>query len=139
MLQKSSLQVKTDLAELKQVLVWFNQVVGISLPRLILIQCQTLLAEGFTNAVRHAHCHQTPDTPIDLEVTLTETCLEIRIWDYGLPFDLAAAVNRETDSVDVFASGGRGLKLLKQMSDDVQYQRISTQQNCLLIIKNYAS
>lgn len=138
-LQTTSLQVQTDLTELKQVLSWFNHVAESILSRAILIQCQTLLAEGFTNAVRHAHHNRSPETPINIQITFSDRELEIRIWDYGFPFDLEDALNHLSDGADKFSAGGRGLGLLKQMSDQVQYIRTLDCRNCLIVVKNYCT
>ena len=56
------------------------------------MQGQLAVAEGFTNAVRHAHKGLPLETPIKLEVTVFNERLEIKIWDYGQPFDLEARV-----------------------------------------------
>jgi serine/threonine-protein kinase RsbW len=138
-MQKSVFQTKTDLTELGRVLNWFDEFVQSSLPNPVLMQCQTLLAEGFTNAVRHAHKGQSVDIPIDFEITLTRQPtgqkIEIRIWDYGQPFDLTQKLNSLPDEIDVESLGGRGLKLIQQMADNFTYVRTEDQRNCLLITK----
>ncbi len=53
-------------------------------------QCQIALAEGFTNAVRHAHRALPKLTPIEVSFALWSDYLEIRICDRGEPFDLRA-------------------------------------------------
>jgi anti-sigma regulatory factor (Ser/Thr protein kinase) len=50
--QDHHLQVETRLNELSNVLRWFNRLHQEQLPRSVLIQCQTALAEAFTTAVR---------------------------------------------------------------------------------------
>jgi serine/threonine-protein kinase RsbW len=135
--QRISFAAKTDLTDLNHVLPWFNQATEPYLPRTALIQCQTLLAEGFTNAVRHAHRGYATETPIEIEVTLLEQQLEIRIWDYGQPFDLIHQIEKLPERVDVDASSGRGLKLLKKIADRFEYSRLEGDRNCLLIVKSY--
>ncbi len=92
-LQKIYLQVNTDLNELDQVLQWFNQLEHLSISKTVLSHCRLALVEGFTNAARHAHRDLPWETPIALEITTFNQRLEMRIWDYGQPFDLEAKVS----------------------------------------------
>jgi anti-sigma regulatory factor (Ser/Thr protein kinase) len=130
------LQVKTDLNDLIEVLTWFNQLHQDSIPKVDWLMCQTALAEAFTNAVRHAHKDRPPETPINLEAVLSSNSIEIRIWDYGSPFDLEYEVSILPDEVDQTAIGGRGLYLLKQIADKLSYTRY-LDRNCLLLVKKY--
>ena len=91
-LQKLSLQVNTDLTALDRVLKWYEQLQDLPIPEHIWMQGQLAIAEGFTNAVRHAHKGLPLETPIRLEVAVFNERLEIKIWDYGQPFDLEARV-----------------------------------------------
>jgi serine/threonine-protein kinase RsbW len=88
--QKISLLVNTDVSGLTKVLGWFEQLKDLSLPQEAWWACQLALAEGFTNAVRHAHKNLPVETPIQLEVTVFARRLELRIWDCGQAFDLNA-------------------------------------------------
>lgn len=88
--QKISLQVNNHLNALTEVLEWFEQLEDLSLPNQVWWGCQLALAEGFTNAVRHAHKDLPHSTPIQLEVTVFKGYLELRIWDGGQYFDLNA-------------------------------------------------
>ncbi len=139
-IKKSCLEVKTDLNALQQVLVWFDQFALDTIPRTVWLQCQLALAEGFTNAVRHAHQHQPLETPITIEVTLLEAALEIRIWDHGPGFNLAAKLQEMDETLDHDQKeGGRGLKLIQKIADQVSYTQESEQRHCLLIQKSYGS
>lgn len=91
-LQKLGLQVNTDISALERVLKWYEQLQDLPIPEHIWMQGQLAVAEGFTNAVRHAHKGLPLETPIKLEVTVFNERLEIKIWDYGQPFDLEARV-----------------------------------------------
>ena len=133
---KSSFRAKTNLSELVQVLTWFDEFTQSSLPEKTFMQCQTLLAEGFTNAVRHAHQSKAIDLPIDIELQLLNQQIEIRIWDYGEPFDLLQKVKSLPERVDTDSTGGRGLKLLEQIADGFSYIR-TDQRNCLTMIKQW--
>jgi serine/threonine-protein kinase RsbW len=111
-LQKIHLQVNTELKELEQVLEWFNQLEPLPIPKTVWFQCQLVLAESFTNAVCHAHKGLPSETPIELEVTVFNDSLEMRIWDYGQPFDLEAKLSelREIDREQLEHKGGRVLE-----------------------------
>jgi serine/threonine-protein kinase RsbW len=137
--KKAHLQVNTDLAELTQILSWFDQFSNAAISQSVWLQCQLALAEGFTNAVRHAHKNHPQETQIDLEVTLFDQSLEIRIWDFGAGFDLNKKLNEMPSEIDQDAEGGRGLKLMQQMSDLLSYTQTSDRRNCLLIVKNFSA
>jgi serine/threonine-protein kinase RsbW len=52
------------------------------------------------------------ETPIELEVTVFNDSLEMRIWDYGQPFDLEAKLSelREIDREQLEHKRGRVLE-----------------------------
>lgn len=135
-LLQSRLQVQTDLNALAKVLQWFDQFNLPPVSQEMWCQCQLVLAEGFTNAVRYAHKDLPPTTPIDIEVMLFTDWLEMRIWDWGQPFDLAAKLKSlPNPPADPGTPGGRGLIYMKQLTDELSYPRISEQQNCLVMRK----
>jgi serine/threonine-protein kinase RsbW len=88
-IQQSHLRVKTDLNEITQVLEWFGKFDNLCVIDRVLMYAKIALAEGFTNAVRHAHQHRHPDTPIDIYAFVFPHYLEVCIWDEGEAFDLA--------------------------------------------------
>ncbi|MDY6937532.1 MAG: anti-sigma regulatory factor [Cyanobacteriota bacterium] len=132
------LQVSTDLAALARVLSWFDRFESPQISQRIWLQCKTALAEGFTNAVRHAHKNKPADVPIEIEVTQSPQRLEIRILDYGPPFNLEEKLNTLPEEIDIEATGGRGLKIMNSIADFLSYTRIPPDRNCLLIIKYYS-
>lgn len=89
-LQNIKLKVKTELNAVNQVLQWFEQLESLPIPKRDFWECQLALVEGFTNAVRHAHKGMSLESPIELEVIVCNNHLEMRVWDYGPPFDLKA-------------------------------------------------
>lgn len=136
-LHKIHLQVNTDLNELDRILRWLDQLEHLPIPKTVWWQCQLALVEGFTNAVRHAHKGLPMETPIDLEVTVFQESLEIRIWDYGTPFDLEAKLKelREVERDPLDCGGGNGLRLILKMADRVDYKRTSNRRNYLVVVK----
>ena len=129
--------VRTDLGLLAKVLDWFDQFKQPTLPHVIWLQCQLALAEGFTNAVRHAHRGKPLEVPIEIEVSTRSQAIEIRIWDQGSGFDLERSLKAVPAFMDLLAEGGRGLKIIEKTSDVFSYTRTADQRNCLLIIRNY--
>jgi len=136
-LHKAFLQVNTDLDALAQVLEWFDQFNSPPMPLQAWMQCQLALAEGFTNAVRHAHHGRPMDVLIDLEVQVFSDRMEIRIWDQGAPFDLEKCLSLMPQELDSEAEGGRGLRLMERIADILSYTRTQDARNCLLIVKRY--
>jgi serine/threonine-protein kinase RsbW len=136
---ENHLRVQTNLGDLNQVLQWFEQLNQSSIPRKVWIQCKTALAEGFTNAVRHAHQDFPIETPIDIEVRITPEQLEIRIWDFGAAFDLTQKLESQSHINDLDAFGGRGLYLIRQLVNHFSYTRLADDRNCLLMVKHYSA
>ena len=136
-LKKTHLKFESDLKALDQVLFHFNQIHQPWIPQEDWLQCQLALAEGFTNAVRHAHSQLSSKMPIEIELSLSQQSLEIRIWDYGPPFDLEAFVNsiRYRNSR---VEGGRGLEILQKIADRLSYVRTDENRNCLVIVKHFS-
>jgi serine/threonine-protein kinase RsbW len=130
-------QVPTDLKALDEVLLWFDQHYQPSIPKKVWLQCQLALAEGFTNAVRHAHKGFSSDVPIEIEVTLSSQCLEMRIWDKGPPFDLEQQLQKLDRNLDQWSGGGRGIAILHKIADKLTYTRTDDNRNCLLMVKHY--
>lgn len=135
--KKSIKQVPTDLKALDEVLLWFDQLKQPPIPKKAWLQCQLAIAEGFTNAVRHAHKGLSSNVPIDIEVTLFPQALEMRIWDQGPPFDLEQQLRNLEQNVDENAGGGRGIAILQKIADKLSYTRTDDNRNCLLIVKSY--
>ncbi|HEY9810520.1 MAG TPA: anti-sigma regulatory factor [Halomicronema sp.] len=137
LIEKANLCVPTQLGDLSKVLSWFERFNHPPIPKTIWMECQLALAEAFTNAVRHAHKNQPPETPIEIQVALYQQKLEIRIWDLGQPFNLNERLKTLPPQADHNAEGGRGLPLLNHIADTISYTQTSDKRNCLLIVKNY--
>ncbi|MEC4815261.1 MAG: anti-sigma regulatory factor [Scytonema sp. PMC 1069.18] len=135
--QQDHLAVKSELKLLNQVQQWFEAFCLQNLPQLgwsesQLYRLNLALAEGFTNAVRHAHRALPPETTIEIDVSLWNDRLEIRIWDQGKPFNPDAIAEPEPGTLQV---GGYGWFLLRRLADCVVYERGADGRNCLLIVK----
>ncbi|YAG13300.1 Serine/threonine-protein kinase RsbW [Nostoc sp. DSM 114161] len=131
------LTVRSELSLLDDVQEWFEQfflqhLSQLGWPQTQLERLNLALAEGFTNAVRHAHHALPPETTIDIDVSLWVDRLEIRIWDHGKPFNPDAIPEPEPGSLII---GGYGWFLLRRLADRVVYERGADGRNCLLIVK----
>jgi serine/threonine-protein kinase RsbW len=136
-LKESRLQVETDLNAVPEVLQWFDQFTSPLLPQQFCGECQLALVEGFTNAVRHAHHHLPPTTPVELELHLFPRYLEMRVWDRGEPFDWQAKLKSlcQEDIDPLEKEGGRGLIFMHHLTDELSYIRLTDNRNCLLMRK----
>ena len=134
------LQVATNLEALQEVLQWFESLISPYLSKTTGWQCEVALTEAFTNAVRHAHHNLPTSTPIDLEVKLCDSFLEMRVWDRGKSFDLKAQLQaNEKNITSLDQEGGRGLQFIKKLTDELQYLTVTKCLNCLVIRKNIPS
>lgn len=137
MLEEDHLKVHSDLKLLNQVQQWFENFYLQHLSQLSwsetqLYRLNLALAEGFTNAVRHAHQTLPRETTIDIDLALWSDRLEIRIWDQGKPFDPNII---EEPQPGTLQEGGYGWFLLRRLADRVVYERAADGRNCLLIVK----
>ncbi|NER19843.1 MAG: ATP-binding protein [Symploca sp. SIO1B1] len=139
--KQDHLQVETALEAVPDVLKWCEQFISPLLPPKFCWECKTALIEGFTNAVRHAHEHLPQNTTIELELKLCSNYLEIKIWDQGEPFDLRAKLQeileeirqKKIDPLDM--ENHRGLLWMDQLMDELAYERLPDQRNCLVMRK----
>jgi serine/threonine-protein kinase RsbW len=53
------------------------------------------VSEAFTNAVSHDRKNQPRETRTELEITVFNKRLEIKIWDWGEPFDFKAKLKEK--------------------------------------------
>jgi serine/threonine-protein kinase RsbW len=135
---KISFKVESDLKALDTVLSHFEQLDRSGIPKQDWLQCQLALAEGFTNAVRHAHKQLPPDISIEIEVDLTVLGMELRIWDRGPPFDLEGFLNENADRDTRWSGHGQGLPILRKISAHLSYRRTDDDRNCLCIVKYFS-
>ncbi len=119
-LKKIHLQVNTELTAVNQVIDWYEPLQHLPISKTFLDQCLLMLVEGFTNAIRHAHKDLPLETSSELEVIVFNERLEIRIWDYGQPFDLEEKLNTLPREFE------------EPYQLEVNYTRTFVKRNCLL-------
>ncbi|MDA0672761.1 MAG: ATP-binding protein [Cyanobacteria bacterium] len=135
MLRQGSLVVESRLEALLRVQRWFKDFCASLETDCLWIgdrfdYLNLALAEGFTNAVRHAHGQLPPETPIDIEVSVQPDRIDIQIWDRGQPFDPNGLTEPEPGTLS--STGGYGWFLLRRATDEVNYYR-RRDRNCLAI------
>lgn len=133
MLKLERLKVKSDLAVQTQVQKWFEQFYLNHIDQAVdrrFHQLNLALAEGFSNAVRHAHQELSSETIIEIELSIIQGRIEIRIWDQGKPFNPDIIPEPEPGTL---CEGGYGWFLLRRLADRVVYERCQDGRNCLLI------
>ena len=137
---QSHLQVLTDLNALEEILRWFETISFARLPKDLLDKCKIVLTEAFTNVVRHAHQKLAKTTPIDMEVMISDDQIEMRIWDWGEPFDLEKTLHhvRQLHTDPLALEGQRGLLFMSQLTDELYYTRTEDERNCLIMKKNFS-
>ncbi|MEC4988318.1 MAG: anti-sigma regulatory factor [Oscillatoria sp. PMC 1068.18] len=144
LLQQIILKFSSNLKALDEVLNWFEQLNQPSIPKKDWLQCQLALAEGFTNAVRHAHKGLPDDTLIEVVAILYDDRIEIQVRDGGPPFDLETEIAKQLDQPEKhkqpekFKGGGRGLIILSKIADCLTYRRTEDNRNCLKIVRFYS-
>ena len=137
-LKRIQFKVDSNLQALELVLSQFNQIYDDFIPHRDWLKCKLALAEGFTNAVRHAHKGLPTETQITIKAVLTPTTLEIYIWDLGNPFDLNKYIKEQSKSNNNWLASGKGVAILTQIADRLEYQHIESRGNCLLIVKKFS-
>ncbi len=127
--------VDSDLNCLETVLAQYETLKSDGINHEDWLECQLALAEGFTNAVRHAHKHLPPETAIEIQITITPVYLEIKIWDYGQSFNLIS-FKKLTSNSEELSIGGRGVEIINKVADELRYDRHFDNRNCLTIKKS---
>ncbi len=137
-IKKFYLEVPTDINISAQVLLWFEQINQPPIHnKTIWWECQTLLIEGLTNIVEHAHKELPVETPIQLEVTRCEEHIEIRIFCLGKPFNIEHMLKEIPELDDNLNERGRGLKIMYSIADELNYKVQPDNRYCLFMSKKF--
>ncbi len=86
--------------------------------------CDLALEEVLTNVVRHGGT-AIAGTPFAVEVHVDATVVELLVCDRGIAFDPTAAPPVRNPGEDAgMRIGGRGLALLRQLTQQLDYSRV---------------
>lgn len=91
------------------------------------------LQEACTNAVRHAHHHDSSKCVTVEFADDNETALVIRVIDQGPPFKLKEA---SLPAPELLQEGGYGMSIMRAWMDDVRLDRVGDR-NVLTLRRNY--
>ncbi|HET7101537.1 MAG TPA: ATP-binding protein [Terriglobia bacterium] len=97
-------------------------------------QCRRItlaVDEALSNVIRHAYKNEC-NHEIELNCEAQEDCLEFTFVDRGEPVDPARICSQPLNEV---ATGGRGTHLIRQIMDEVRYERLPGQNR--LHLKKY--
>ncbi len=135
-LRRIHLQVETDFRAADKVLTWFEDLNNPPLAdQRIWWQCQTVVKEIFDNVVDYAHRELPTETPIVLEAVRFPDRLELRIWDYGPPFNLQGKLDQMLTLEENDQDRGRGLRIIEKIADHISCERTHDNRNCFLFVK----
>jgi serine/threonine-protein kinase RsbW len=131
----ASLQVTADLEALKEVrhFVEKTAVARINNPQTI---SDIVLAvdEALTNIIRHGYNNQ----PGKIEITIScqQNQFTIRLYDWSANFDPTQVALPDLDTpLSQRKPGGMGVHIMRQLTDDLQYQILPDGRNELTLIK----
>lgn len=93
----------------------------------------TAYSEGVANAIRHANqldlAHQ-----VHCDFIINSDALELRVFDNGNGFDIHSIAPPDFKS---YAESGRGVFMMRQLMDEVDYQKLSSGENVLILKREF--
>lgn len=98
---KISLQLKSEIASITQVLWWIEQLENLPIPQGVFQMCKLAAVEGFILAIHH-HKNMPTDTQIEMAIGVFNDRLEMKIWDWGKPFNFQKKLNEALQQKDPF-------------------------------------
>lgn len=115
--------MKNTLHDVDRVVVSLKRDVGAVLDDMAVARVEICLAEALTNVIKHAG-QTNPDARIDVALHDGTRAVSIDLFDPdgAAPFDLRDHAP-DLDAVDPMAESGRGLGLIAQCADDIDYAR----------------
>lgn len=87
--------------------------------------------EAIRNVIRHAH-RDCVETPLELRCFPCADRIEVHILDEGDPFDLTSVLPLDPGEVRL---GGRGLFLMRKLTDELSCERRGERGNVLRLVK----
>ncbi|MGD1901341.1 MAG: ATP-binding protein [Geitlerinemataceae cyanobacterium] len=95
-----------------------------------------VLAESFSNVVRHAH-RDRPEVAIELRMEVKELDVCLEVWDRGTGYDLEGYM---APTPEAMQEGGYGWLIINRLMDRVEYSLKTDDEgrNCLRLEANLA-
>jgi serine/threonine-protein kinase RsbW len=96
---------------------------------------QLAVDEACSNIIEYA-CHGRCDEQIEITCTTSGDRLTVMIRDHGEPFDPASAPAPDLDAdLENRPVGGLGIFLMRQLMDEIRYERLGESGNVLTLVK----
>ena len=92
------------------------------------------VVEAGTNAIQHGH-RRDANKPVDIEFHVLPDALEITVHDSGAGFDLNAINGNITSPDHLLDLRGRGIYIMRECMDTVEYSFSSNGTTCRLVKK----
>jgi serine/threonine-protein kinase RsbW len=106
-------------------------------------ELELCVTEAATNSIRHAY-HGEHGHTVEIELTVQPNHLCLEVSDSGTPMpveqvhqlqDGKLCLEFRPDDRNVLAEGGRGLRIIRRLMDEVSYSRVGNH-NRMIMIKN---
>ena len=122
------LNIRNDIQSLPLVNEWIEQCceeAGLGLDWIM--KFQLVIEEMVSNVIFYAYDPQQQEAAIELRFTWEAGTVSILLRDWGKPFDPTAKEDPDiTLSVDDRPIGGLGIFMVKQLMDEVRYERVGS-------------
>jgi serine/threonine-protein kinase RsbW len=114
----NTLELTSELTSLDTARHWASeQAAAAHCDRETVFAIELALTETLSNVVRHAY-EGRPGQPIRIEMAVETDRVQMRVTDWGLPFDVEAF---EPMDLDVPREGGYGVHLIRTLMDEINY------------------
>jgi serine/threonine-protein kinase RsbW len=141
-LRRLTLQIQSNLGDVSLVGVAINAIcVHLGLNSDQASSVELCIVEALTNVIRHSYLSE-PDHTISVEVSSNPSRIRFDLLDSGKSMSLIhaarlkyGATQTEVESIDPaeLAEGGRGLQIIHELMDEVQYTPSATQNRLTLV------
>jgi len=135
-IQQSSIQVSESLENVEKILQWLESLMPKEIDKTIYLHCKIALIEAFTTIVGMSLSVIPQSRLIELEIQIFTNSIEMRIWNKGRPLlkqDSLDSLRPKT--MNNYEQYTMGIPLIERLVDEVSYQRLPDQRNCLFMQK----
>ena len=104
-------------------------------------ELELCITEAATNSIRHSY-HGEPGHTVTIELTVQPNQLCIEVSDNGTPMpaeqvhqlqDDKLSLEFQPDDRKLLAEGGRGLRIIRRLMDEVSYSRVGNNNRMIMI------